>query len=98
MRNTLLVNDGISSSNLPALLIMPFSFSSALRVRHSLLTDSAVVEGSESLNWLSEHTTVWKDVPQSVTCGTEGSSWNGKLLRKFGTSGMKPWHATGEGT
>ena len=90
--------DGIPSSDLPTLLIMPFSFSSALRVRHSLLTDSAVVEGSESLNWLSEHTTAWKDVPQSVTCGTEGSSWNGKLMWKLGTSGIKPWHATGGGT
>ena len=62
MRNTLLVDDGISSNDLPALLIMPFSLSSSLRVRHSSLTESAVVEGFESLNWLSEPTTVWKDV------------------------------------
>ena len=80
MRNTLFVDEGISSSDLPTLLIMLFSNSSSLRVRHSLLTESAVEEGFESLNWLSEQTTVWRDVPQIVTCGTEGSNWNGKLL------------------
>ena len=79
MRNTLLVDEGISSSDLPALLIMLFSNSSSLRVRHSLLTESAVEQGFESLNWLFEQT-VWRDVPQIVTCGTEGSNWNGKLL------------------
>ena len=55
MRNTLLVDDGISSNDLPALLIMPFSLSPSLRVRHSSLTESAVVEGFESQNWLSEY-------------------------------------------
>ena len=75
-----MVDNGISSSDLPLLLIMPFSLSSSLRARHFLLTESAVVEEFESQNWLSEHTTVWKDVLWSVICGTEGSSWNGKLL------------------
>ena len=48
MRNTLFVDEGISSSDLPTLLIMLFSNSSSLRVRHSLLTESAVEEGFES--------------------------------------------------